>query len=704
MQNPIIQQIVEALRGANNVLITVKNSPSVDELTASIALTLILNHMNKHATTVFSGKVPSTIEFLQPEMAIESNTDSLRDFIIALDKSKADKLRYKVEDNVVRIFITPYKSSISEADLEFSQGDFNVDVVVALGVLNRDDFDQAVMAHGRILHDATVLAITNEQLQQEVGAVNWQDPEASSVSEMIARITDLFGMKVIDSQIATALLTGIVAETDRFKNEKTTPEVLSISSMLMTEGANQMLIAEELEHPPEVESPFQPIEPINLSNGNDQNEGNTDGTLSVPHDQSQPVGNINIDDQGNINAFGAVGDQPTGQHTEAATDAQFSLSLPGEGSDEHGVLPELPGAFSEQASENQAVAGPQFDIPSTSIVSDRPYLESPASAHQPDDEAPLGEPPGLFGDSMHDVVAHPSEGSESPLLSRGPKVIEPIEQNDSQAPPQESPIVPPVGSTNLLSPTLPVATNENMPNPSTTSLFAPSGHGDDMPGEYEAVASDPIAPYTPPAGMHHEDHDADAPVSVDTEIHETTTDPVQANDGATAAGQIDAIADTPEDKAPETLAEIEQKVGSHHVAEAAGLPQAPVDAKPSEPSEPSVDDFIGSVRAPQPSVELPSLPSADGHQDTAGDTPLPPPVSTELPQHEPVEAETPPAPEPVVIEPYQPPAPLHEVEKHDDANSPPQVPPPLTMPQANPSQPVYYDPDGTKKDPFANPS
>ncbi len=262
MQNPIIQQVVETLRGANNVLITVKNSPSVDELTAAIALTLILNHMNKHATTVFSGQVPSTIEFLQPEMAIETTTDSLRDFIIALDKAKADKLRYKVEDNVVRIFITPYRSSISEEDLEFSQGDFNVDVVVALGVLDKQDFDEAVMAHGRILHDATVVAVSRDQMINEVGAVNWQDGQSSSISEMIAGISDLFGVDLIDSQIATALMTGIVAETDRFKNQRTTPQVLSISSMLMSAGANQQLIAQKLEKPELFEEPVQQLQSI----------------------------------------------------------------------------------------------------------------------------------------------------------------------------------------------------------------------------------------------------------------------------------------------------------------------------------------------------------------------------------------------------------------------------------------------------------
>src|ERR1700691_5704498 len=152
-------QLADKLKSANNILVTVSRNPSVDQLAACLGLTILLNKLNKHAAAIFSGQVPSTIEFLQPEETLEKNTDSLRDFIISLDKSKADKLRYKVEDNVVRIFITPYKTSISQADLEFSEGDLNVDLVIALGVRQQEDLDEAITAHGRILHDATVASI-----------------------------------------------------------------------------------------------------------------------------------------------------------------------------------------------------------------------------------------------------------------------------------------------------------------------------------------------------------------------------------------------------------------------------------------------------------------------------------------------------------------------------------------------------------------
>lgn len=315
MDNQQKQQVLEQVKLAKNVLVAVSTNPTVDELAASIGLTIALNKMDKHATTVFSGVVPSTIEFLQPEKTIETTTDSLRDFIIALDKAKADKLRYKVENDVVRIFITPYRTSITDKDLDFSQGDFNVDVVVALGVTKKEDLDKAVTAHGRILHDAVVISATKGQETSELGSINWQDVDASSLCEMIAGLTSEMAPEAIDGQMATALLTGIIAETDRFKNEKTTPLALSLSSKLMSSGANQQLIAEKLEEPE-----LSPIPHHEISS--DQNSSHTgdeeladvtkslnNGELDIKHEKdestdntedSEDVDKIHIDEHGNL--------------------------------------------------------------------------------------------------------------------------------------------------------------------------------------------------------------------------------------------------------------------------------------------------------------------------------------------------------------------------------------------------------------------
>lgn len=291
--NDAKHQVVDRLKQANNILVTVRTNPSVDLLSACIGLALALDKLGKHSAAVFSGEVPSTMEFLKPQETIEPTPNSLRDFIIALDKSKADKLRYKVEDKVVRIFITPYKTSISQDDLEFSQGDFNVDVVVALGAHEQEELDQAITQHGRILHDAAVISINNTP-NGNLGSVNWQEVSASSVSEMATSLVKDLGKDLLDEQIATALLTGVVAETGRFSNEKTTPQTMSIAADLLAAGANQQLVATELQadRPVTNQGTNDSARPAPVTEGGNvasEAAKQGDGTLEIEHIAPMPT-------------------------------------------------------------------------------------------------------------------------------------------------------------------------------------------------------------------------------------------------------------------------------------------------------------------------------------------------------------------------------------------------------------------------------
>ncbi len=289
------QQAVENIKQATNVLVTVSANPSVDQLSAALGLTLMLSKLEKHATAVFSGKVPEAIKFLEPDKTLESNVDSLRDFIIALDKEKADKLRYKVEDDIVRIFITPYRTKITKEDFQFTQGDFNVDVVVALGVEEREDLDSAIKAHGRILHDSTVVTVNAGTAKSQLGATNWSDGAASSLCEMLVSVSESFGSGLLDQQISTAYLTGIVAATERFSNNKTSPKVMTMSAQLMAAGANQQLIASELriEVKPEVKTEPAPSDNPKIDTANQQmNEISLRPSANLP--PPLPVSDTNL--------------------------------------------------------------------------------------------------------------------------------------------------------------------------------------------------------------------------------------------------------------------------------------------------------------------------------------------------------------------------------------------------------------------------
>ncbi|HUD06158.1 MAG TPA: hypothetical protein VMR18_04575 [Candidatus Saccharimonadales bacterium] len=423
------QQAIERIKQANNVLVTVSNNPSVDQLSACIALTLILNKLGKHGTAVYSGQTPSIIEFLQPEKTIEKNTDSLRDFIIALDKSKADKLRYKVEDKVVKIFITPYRTSISKDDLDFSQGDFNVDVVIGLGVHQQSDLDQAITAHGRILHDATVITF-NVTPNGDLGSINWQDPSASSLSELVSVLATEMGSSLLDNQIATALLTGIVAETNRFSNDKTSAKTMSISSQLISAGANQQLVASKLDQPAKqaanpgsLDSPKKDSPLAEPADGDQPTDQPDDGAIEISHNddntnEQPPPPQIDIDDHGNI-----MGNDDSASKTDQAAQPTNQSELSG-GTALVTEPPILGGTLTANSSQTEDVE-PSTDPLSLPTVQQPLLNRQPLGANNPlPDRVPTdGEPQTLSQieqavNSPH--LSMPEESTVQPFLEPPP--------------------------------------------------------------------------------------------------------------------------------------------------------------------------------------------------------------------------------------------------------------------------------------------
>jgi len=459
------QQASERIKQANNILVTVSNNPSVDQLAACMGLTLSLNKMGKHATAVFSGEVPSTLEFLQPEKTIEKNTDSLRDFIIALDKSKADKLRYKVEDRVVKIFITPYRTSISEKDLEFSQGDFNVDVVVALGVHNQADLDQAITSHGRILHDATIITVNVRPGGEQLGAINWLEPNASSLSELAMQLVDILDKKLVDGQIATSFLTGIVAETERFSNSKTSPQTMSVSAELMAAGANQQLVATKLEEPaaPPSQAPIatqnaapkktDAIPPVKKFN---------DGTLEIAHDESALIAPhpapTDIEKEGEPQPptpEKPLAEQeqkpPTPEHTESP------LKLPETESNPKPELPEIipekpaPQIHIDEHGSLSPVGEPSEDALDESLLPPVKSIAEPTISHHNEPPKMILEPPTLGGEltaNAHSDNFDEEGGSGMPGMPARESALPSSMKEDLDTPAVGQTIAPPDGGGN----------------------------------------------------------------------------------------------------------------------------------------------------------------------------------------------------------------------------------------------------------------
>lgn len=118
----------------------------------------------------------------------------------------------------------------------FFDGDAQTVVVLDSGDLRYAGVDQHLRNH-----PATIINIDHHASNQNFGALNLVSPACSSTCEILADYFR-FNNVAVSNKMATALLAGILADTDNFTNAATSAEALLVSSRLLIAGADISLI------------------------------------------------------------------------------------------------------------------------------------------------------------------------------------------------------------------------------------------------------------------------------------------------------------------------------------------------------------------------------------------------------------------------------------------------------------------------------
>lgn len=243
------QQTSEAIRQAETILILTGQHPSVDQATAVIALTAILRKFGKTVTPMISDNPPTSVNMLDSSV-IERTLGGQRDFILKLDvtKSTVDTMNTELADGKLNIYITPAKGSFAPSDVTFGYGGTSIsyDLAIVLGVPTRARIDRAFEQNSQAFESIPLLNLDFHRSNENYGAVNLIEPNASSLCEMLVALSESLQSGIIDAEIATALLMGIVASTDRFTAAHTSPKSLTVAAQMMAAGARQQAVMKAL--------------------------------------------------------------------------------------------------------------------------------------------------------------------------------------------------------------------------------------------------------------------------------------------------------------------------------------------------------------------------------------------------------------------------------------------------------------------------
>jgi nanoRNase/pAp phosphatase (c-di-AMP/oligoRNAs hydrolase) len=242
------QQTVELLRQAESVLVVTGREPTVDQVAAVYALQQILARLGKKSHAVITDTIPTAAEKLMDARHISRTLDGVRDFVVSLDLAhvEVDKLKYDIVDGRLDITITPVVGNFRPEDARFDYGAYQFDLVVVVGVHKLLQIDRILESNPTLFDGLHLINIDYHRINENYGSVNFVEPAASSVSELLIGTIESLGQGMIDADIATALLSGIMSATNRFTTASTTSKTMTVAAQLLSGGARQQEIVREL--------------------------------------------------------------------------------------------------------------------------------------------------------------------------------------------------------------------------------------------------------------------------------------------------------------------------------------------------------------------------------------------------------------------------------------------------------------------------
>ena len=248
MNSSPLQQAVNLIQRSQKILLLSSSPPDGDSLGSALALYLFLKKYDakKEITAVCADPVPDVYQFLPKDEVIKDNFVASRDFIVTLESPKAEvkKVDYQIENNKVNIVITPRKGNYTEKNVTFSHGVGKYDLIVVLDAGDLEQLGALYEDHIDFFFSVPVINLDHHASNTNFGQVNLVDITASSTTEILYQALKELdqGKGLIDEDIATALLAGIITDTGSFQNANTTPKALAVSAELVNLGARQQEI------------------------------------------------------------------------------------------------------------------------------------------------------------------------------------------------------------------------------------------------------------------------------------------------------------------------------------------------------------------------------------------------------------------------------------------------------------------------------
>lgn len=245
------EQFFKQLEKSQHPLIVFPTDWQGDAVSSALALFLFLKKINKEVAMAADPSAKKEVwSFLLSKVDLKSELSDLRKFIISLNisQTKVSQIKYHTEEQKINFIITPKNGYFKPEDISTADSGFKYDLIITLGATDQESLGKIYEANIDFFYKTSVINIDCQSSNEEFGQINIIDINSLTISEILFNLFQEKHPDLIDEDIATCLLAGIISGTKNFRIPNLNPKTLLDTSALIALGGRREEIIEKLYH------------------------------------------------------------------------------------------------------------------------------------------------------------------------------------------------------------------------------------------------------------------------------------------------------------------------------------------------------------------------------------------------------------------------------------------------------------------------
>ncbi len=242
------KQFFEQITKAKRILIILPEELNADLAGAGSAMALFLQKQDKEVEVLAKYNYEAEFPFLPKIINLRTTLSQANSMVIkvATAEKGLEEISYQLEGDWAKIYLKSKKASFTPADVTFESELAPYDLIITLGVEQLLDLGENFQSYAEVFYSTPKINIDNQPGNKHFGAINIVNINSASLCEVVSDLMQAYETDLLNEDIATSLLAGIVARTHSFQNAQITPQSFKVASLLVEKGARQQEIVKHL--------------------------------------------------------------------------------------------------------------------------------------------------------------------------------------------------------------------------------------------------------------------------------------------------------------------------------------------------------------------------------------------------------------------------------------------------------------------------